>query len=54
MNLKKIQEALDDAVETKQLYKGIDGDDWHWWDGYEAALTYALFHLKEENQNNAT
>jgi hypothetical protein len=45
MNIDKIKEALDDAIEAKKLYQGIDGEDWHFWDGYEQALTYALFHI---------
>jgi hypothetical protein len=54
MNLEKIKEALADATEAKKLYEGTLGDDWAFWDGYEAALTYALLHLQKENTSDAT
>ena len=41
----KIKEALDDAIKAKKQYRHVVGADWHFWDGYEQALTYALFHI---------
>ena len=46
MNLEKIKEALVNTTETKKLYEDTLGDDWAFWDGYEAALNYVLFHLE--------
>lgn len=51
MNLEKIKEALADATETKNLYENKNGFeanlDFAFWEGYEAALTYVLFHLQQ-------
>ncbi len=49
MNLDKIKEALQDAQEAKKLYEDLSTDDWVFWDGYEAALTYVLFHLEKQD-----
>ena len=45
MNIDKIKEALDAAIKAKKQYRHVVGADWHFWDGYEQALTYALFHI---------
>jgi len=54
MNLEKIQEALADATKAKKLYENSDGYeatlDWSFWDGYQTAIKFALFHLDQGDQ----
>ena len=53
MNLQKIQEALDDAVEAKtQALKDDNSPEYNFWDGYEAALIHVLFILNHSTQKD--
>lgn len=52
MNIPKIKEALRDAQKSKKSAElnGYTGD-YDFWDGYEAAIKFALLHLDQGEQN---
>lgn len=52
MNILKIKEALQDAKEAKKIAEVNAGSDYDFWDGYESAIKFALFHLDEAGNND--
>jgi len=51
MNILKIKEALIDAQQHKKIAEADADSSYYFWDGYEAALTYALLHLDQGEQH---
>jgi len=47
MNILKIKEALQDAQKAKLSAEADGNSDYDFWDGYESAIKFALFHLDE-------
>lgn len=47
MNILKIKEALQDAQKAKFFAEVNASSDYDFWDGYETAIKFALFHLDE-------
>lgn len=52
MNILKIKEALQDAQKAKKFAKFNARSDYDFWDGYESAIKFALFHLDEGGNND--
>lgn len=52
MNILKIKQALKDAQESKVSALSDGSSDYHFWDGYEAAIKFALFHLDQGDQDS--
>lgn len=47
MNISKIKEALQDAQEAKLSAQADGNSDYDFWDGYESAIKFALFHIDQ-------
>ena len=52
MNILKIKEALQDAQKAKIFAEVNATSDYDFWDGYETAIKFALFHLDEGGNND--